>query len=327
MIGQEGNSIEIQLRGSDSTGSPLTYSSTELPNGATLGPATGLFLWTPDYIQEGIYKIPVTVSDAQGSTTQTVEIGVLHADASPVFQNLSSFQVLENQQLQFLAVAYDPNNPGFVPPILGSGGSLIPSGGSVATVAETVSGLPAGATFDTNTLLFTWTPDFDQFGTFPVTFTATKAGTLGPLSVSQTVTIDVMPVDRDPRITAIVHQTVRGGSTLDVPIQALAPDGGKLTFAVSGLPAFGTFTDNGNGTGGFHFAPGLPDKGNYTITVQATDDGRGGLTPPSSSQESFVLDVAVASEPPYLDYIGNKVAVIGSPFQLTLRPPTWTSSP
>ncbi len=37
-----------------------------------------------------------------------------------------------------------------------------------------------------------------------------------------------------------------------------------------------------------------------------------------SSQESFVLDVAVASEPPQLQYIGDKVAKIGSPFQLTL---------
>ena len=32
-----------------------------------------------------------------------------------------------------------------------------------------------------------------------------------------------------------------------------------------------------------------------------------------------MLAVQVASEPPHLDYIGDKVAVIGSPFQLTLQ--------
>ncbi len=186
-------------------------------------------------------------------------------------------------------------------------------------MTETVSGLPTGATFDTDTLLFTWTPSFAQYGEFPVTFTATKAGDSGPITVSQTVNIDVLPVDQAPQLTAITDQTVQGGATLTVPVQAVAPDGGTLTLTVSGLPAFGSFTDNGNGTGTFQFAPGLPDKGDYTITVQATDNGRDGMTAPLSSQESFVLDVAVASEPPLLDYIGDKVAVIGSPFSLTLE--------
>ena len=318
MIGQEGSPIQIQLQGSDSSGAPPTYSSTDLPSGATIDPATGLFLWTPSYTQEGIYKFPVTVSEGKASTTQTANIAVLHVDAAPVFENATSFQVLENQQLEFLAVPFDANNPDFVPPIRDSDGSLIPSGSPAATVTETASGLPAGATFDPATMLFTWDPNFNQLGSFQVTFTATKAGLLGPLSVSQTVTIDVVPVDRAPQITAIVDQTVQGGSTLSVPVQAIAPDGGKLTLTVSGLPAFGSFTDHGNGTGSFQFAPGLPDKGNYTITVQANDDGRDGLTTPQSSQESFVLDVAVASEPPHLDYIGDKVAQIGTPFQLTL---------
>ena len=318
VTGQEGSPLQLQLQGSDQSGAPLTYSSTNLPSGASLDPTTGLLTWTPDFTQEGIYKVPVTVSDGKATTTQTADFVVFHAFAVPVFQNAAAFLVRENQHLEFQATAYDANNPAYVPPIRNADGTLTSGGGPAATVTETVSGLPTGATFDPDTWLFDWTPTFHQEGIFTITLTATKAGASGPLIASQTVSIDVLPVDLAPQLTPIVDQTVQGGQTLDVPVTAVDPLGGKLTLAVSGLPSFGTFTDNGDGTGTFHFAPGLPAKGNYTITIQATDDGRGGQTPPMSSQESFVLDVAVASEPPQLQYIGDKVAVIGSPFQLTL---------
>ena len=127
--------------------------------------------------------------------------------------------------------------------------------------------MPAGSTFDVNTLLFTWTPGFEQFGTFQVTFTATKESSNGtPLSVTQTVTIAVLPVDRPPLLTPIVDQSVPGGAALDVPVGATDPDAGdKITLTVTGLPSFGTFTDNGDGTGSFPISSrrALADKGNY----------------------------------------------------------------
>jgi len=322
-IGQEGSPIQIQLQAADvGSNAPLAYSSTDFPAGATLDPNTGLFVWTPDYTQHGIYQVAFTVSNGQASTTQTANIAVLNVNAPPVFQNLNNFQVLENQQLQFVAMAYDPDNPGYVPPTLDANGTLVPGDGPPATVSYTVSGLPAGATFNPNTLLFNWTPTYEQFGAYNVTFTATDNGdgTGVDLSTSGTVTITVLPVDRPPQLTPIPDQSVQGNATLAVPVTATDPEvDNKISLTVTGLPAFGTFTDNGDGTGSFQFAPGLADKGNYTITVRATDDGRGGLTAPESTQESFVLGVQVASEPPHLDYIGDKVAVIGSPFQLTLQ--------
>ncbi len=260
VTGQDGSPIQVQLQASDVSGAPLTYSATGLPGGATLDPATGLFHWTPGYTQEGIYKVSVSASDGKASTTREIDLVVLHADAAPVFQSAASFQVLENQQLEFLATAYDANNPGFVPPTRNSDGSLLPGGAAAATVTETVSGLPSGATFDPQTMLFTWTPSFAQLGPFQVTFMATKASSNGPLNTSQTVTINVLPVDRAPAFTAIVDQIVQGGSKLTVPVQAVDPDGDKVTLSVSGLPGFGSFTDNGDGTGSFQFSPGFIDR-------------------------------------------------------------------
>src|SRR5262249_42759256 len=143
---------------------------------ATLDPKSGVFDWTPDYTEQGLYKVSFTVSDGKASATQSMVIVVTPADAAPVFQTLTSFQVLENQQLQFSAQALDPNNPGYTPPTRNADGSLAQNDLGQATLTYTATGLPAGAKFDTTTLLFTWTPSYDQVGPFPVTFTATKTG-------------------------------------------------------------------------------------------------------------------------------------------------------
>ena len=45
--------------------------STMLPPGATLDPTTGLFAWTPDYTEQGLYNVSFTVSNGSTSTTQS----------------------------------------------------------------------------------------------------------------------------------------------------------------------------------------------------------------------------------------------------------------
>ena len=67
VIGSEGNLILLQLQAGDARGAPLTYSGAQLPPGATLDPVTGLFVWTPDYTQHGIYKVSFTVSNGSAS--------------------------------------------------------------------------------------------------------------------------------------------------------------------------------------------------------------------------------------------------------------------
>jgi CARDB/Putative Ig domain len=321
VIGREGDLIQVQLQASDASGAVLTYSSAQLPPGAILDPHSGLFVWTPDNTQHGIYKVPLTVTNGRASTTQTANLVVLNVNAAPVFQNLNSFQVLQNQTMQFRALALDPDHPGFVPPTRNADGTLTSGGGSPTSVRYTVNGLPAGATFDADTLLLTWTPTFDQVGPFPVTFTATDNGdgTGAPQSTSQTVTVIVLPVNRPPQIPAIPYQTVKGGAPSDLTVTAPDPDHDAVKLSATGLPEFVTFADNGNATGTFHFAPGATDGGNYTITLQATDDGKGGQTAVLSAQQSFVLTVQAPPPPPHLDFVGDKAAVVGQPVQFILH--------
>src|SRR5206468_4506272 len=107
---------------------------------------------------------------------------------------------------------------------------------------------------------------------------------------------------------------------LQLSVQAIDPDNDPLVLTVAGLPHFGTFVDNGDGTGAFQFAPGLNDRGNYTITVTATDNGDGnGRYAILSGSQSFVLTVNTPNEPPHLVPIANKVAVVGQLLQFTLQ--------
>ncbi|MEZ4765481.1 MAG: hypothetical protein R3C26_20565 [Calditrichia bacterium] len=53
------------------------------------------------------------------------------------------------------------------------------------------------------------------------------------------------------------------------------------------IPAFGSFTDNGGGSGSVAFTPGLDNAGSYTIQLIATDNG----TPNLNDTLSFSLTV------------------------------------
>ncbi|MFO7899372.1 MAG: Ig-like domain-containing protein, partial [Planctomycetota bacterium] len=217
-----------------------------------------------------------------------------------------------------------PDNPHFVPARRLETGSLRWAGPPPA-VTYAATGLPPGAAFDEGTGIFSWTPGYGDAGTHAVTVTATDDGdgTGTPLSAALTVPITVANLNRRPEIDPIGNVSVERGATLDLPVSASDPDGNPLVLhATSALPGFGlpdfaAFTDNGDGTGGFHFAPGVGDRGDYPITLHATDDGDGGPAP-LAAEQSFVVTVLSENDPPVLEYIGDKIAVTGDPFELTI---------
>jgi hypothetical protein len=109
-------------------------------------------------------------------------------------------------------------------------------------------------------------------------------------------------------------------ATLDVALAASSPDGHGVTFSVSGLPPFATLTQQGgpNATGTLHVAPGVHARGDYTITVTATDDGGGDPAQARSSSATFVLSVTSFTEAPELDLPREVVAVPGQLLRLPI---------
>ena len=324
---REGDYLQFTLQGSDSDGGPVTYSSASLPEYATLNPNTGVFDWPIGYDQTGTMTVPFTVtSDSGVSTTVTATYTILQAPAAPVFSPLQTWQVNEGQPIAFTAFAVDPHNPTFELPTLLPDGTLSPYPTTQPTVTYTVSGLPPGATFDPDTALFSWTPLEHQNGTYNVVFTATNDGYGGPLSTSITVPITVLIVNHAPVVTPIADITLAAGQPFNQAVQAVDPDGNPVTLSVENgiagypLPSFVTLTDNGDGNGILHFNPPAGNRGTYTLTVLATDNGDGlGPAGVLTGSYTFVVTVNSPTQVPVLNYLGDQVALIGQPFTLDLN--------
>ena len=89
----------------------------------------------------------------------------------------------------------------------------------------------------------------------------------------------------DPTISTIADVTVKTLGVANVSVSASDANGDKVTLSGTNFPAFATLTDNGNGTGTIKLAPQANDRGDYTLTVKATDD-KGGV-----NTSAFVVTV------------------------------------
>ncbi|MCW3465412.1 fibronectin type III domain-containing protein [Chitinophaga nivalis] len=85
--------------------------------------------------------------------------------------------------------------------------------------------------------------------------------------------------NNNPVLPAISNVTLKTGDTLKISLRATDDPEDQLTFSASGLPAFATLTDNGNGTGLLTLLPGNNAAGNYNnITVKVADNNGGSAT-------------------------------------------------
>ena len=258
--------------------------------------------------------------------TKDITFNVLNANGAPVFDAAETWNILEGQPLQVSVFAFDPDNPNFEPRIrLSSGSAASGPETTAASVTYQVTGLPAGATFDTETLEILWTPTYAQAGTYSITVTATDDGDgTGSPAVSQVVLpIVVANANRAPEIGAISNAFVDKGAVLEIPVTAVDVDGNPIQISISGLPRFATYTQTpstGNGavTGVIRFAPEANDRGDYTVTVVAQDNGDGNINQVLTNAKTFVLTVRSISEAPVISAPRQVVALIGQPVSIDL---------
>src|SRR5262249_8543710 len=145
--------------------------------------------------------------------------------------------------------AVDPDYPDFVLPTRKPDGSLDPAG-VVSPVTYSVSGLPAGATFDAATATFHWVPGYAQAGQYNLFVIATDNDGAKALSAQITVPATVRNVNRPPIISATANVRINRGEVLDLPVTVTDPDGDPLVLTALNaitnqpFPRFATFTDN-----------------------------------------------------------------------------------
>ncbi|HUU19401.1 MAG TPA: putative Ig domain-containing protein [Sedimentisphaerales bacterium] len=234
----ENVTLTFNINATDPNGEPITYSAQSFPSGATLDSQTGDFAWMPSYTQAGSYQARFIASDGNSNDSETITITVNNVNRPPVLGAISDQSVDENDLLSFSVNATDPDGQ---------------------TLTYSVSSLPNGAVFASP---FTWTPSYDQAGTYLVTFTADD----GQAQDSETITITVVNVNRAPMLTTIGNKTAYADVLLNFTIDAIDPDGDAITYSTGTLPSGATFTDQD-----FKWTPSQSQVGSYAVTFIASD--------------------------------------------------------
>lgn len=184
----------------------------------------------------------------------------------PVFTAVNDKSVNEGETLTFTVSATDPEN-------------------DVLTYG--IINKPSGADFNSSTRTFTWTPNFNQQGSYAVTFTVSD----GVNTVTLTVTITVVNVNRPPvlNLNTTSPVNISEGQNYSLQLTATDPDSGAtLLFYATGLPAGAEVTAEGL----FTWKPNYTQAGSYLITFTVTDEYN------ATDSKTLVINVANANQPP-----------------------------
>jgi len=154
LTGPEMETMTCTVTGSDPDEDyPLifSYSESALPSLSYFDPiAENIYelSWQPTYDDAGDYTVTFTVTDAQGlSITHDLVIHVTDVNRSPVLDPVDHQHVSETNLLEFSITGIDPDGD----PLDYAAGPL-----------------PQGASFDTNTRIFSWTPTYDRHALMPM---------------------------------------------------------------------------------------------------------------------------------------------------------------
>jgi RHS repeat-associated protein len=239
----------------DPENDPLTFTLINPPGGLVLNPATGAITWTPVAGQEGLTSFALRVNDDGGlSTSQTVQLDVLPANRAPIISS-NPETVGEQGELYLSATALsDPD-------------------GDALTVTFDVA--PSGMTYSLVQNRVEWQVPADATGTQSVTMRATDTG---GLSVTQSWTINIVPVDNEPPV--ITFHTPAAGATLsaDATVRATITDdtlkSWVLEYQAEGAP---TWIELAKGTTAVtnaeigSFPAGMLRNNPYRLRIRATD--------------------------------------------------------
>ncbi len=261
---REGDSLVISLRGQDDDGDRLRFFLRQFASGRVPRSQHGYPRMDSSFDQHGNYPIEIEVEDGEFTATRSFTINVENVNGPVAFSRLDPFSILEGQTFQIRVAATDAEYPGSSNNPSQSNREFITDvGRDQAPLTYTFTTLPAGASYDSDTGVFRWTPTFTQSGNYRVQFTAADDGDgTGTPSVT-TVDLDIQVIDARsaPSLVAIGNQQVAHDTTSTLDVTATDGDGDAIVLSasldesivgsLSRLPDFVTFVDQGNGTGRF----------------------------------------------------------------------------
>ncbi len=255
--------VSIILKAVDIDDDELTFSK-DVDFGQLEG---NTFTWTPGNKDSGFHDILFTVSDGQLSDSKTATVAVGNTNIPPEIEHMETQEGKENGTLTFVLNASDFDND---------------------TLRYSASELPLGAVLDDSTGIFTWTPTYDQAGTYTVEFQVSDM----IYTAVETLVINIDNVNRGPVFGSIPLHVVNETEELQITLNATDPDGDSISFLSN--------TEKGYVMGNiFTWTPGYFDSGDYYFDFNVTD---GDLT------DSITAHVRVdqTNMPPEIENIGSR---------------------
>jgi diacylglycerol kinase family enzyme len=283
----EGNKLQFTISATDPDGDNLTYSATNLPDGATFSGRT--FTWNTDYTDAGVYpNVVFFVSDnKEGWDNESITISVYENDPqpvnhAPVLNAIGDKTEWEGNTLQFTVSATDSDGD---------------------NLTYSAVNLPDDATFVGQT--FTWNTDYTDAGVYKnVLFRVTD----GEKWDWEYIDITIYDKNRKPVLNPIGDKTVKEGDTLQFTVSATDADGDSLTYTAANLPDDSTFTGQT-----FTWNTDYTDAGVYKNVLFKVTDSKGGW-----DYEYIDITVTDGNRKPEFNPIGNKTVKEGDKLTFTV---------
>ncbi len=270
--GNEGTTITFTLTATDpDQGAVLTFSSDNLPSGATINPQTGTFSWMPTFDQAGSINVRFTVTD-EGGLSQTKAATVIVRDVPRgLIADAQSVTTDEDITKAITLTGSDPE-----------GGAL-----TFVIVSPPTRGMLTGT--PPNVM---YAPNANVNGGDSFTFKVTAGGRE---SAPATVSITVNAINDAPTITAPDTRTANEGELISFVVSASDVDAGQTVTLTSGaLPSGATFNA---ATGAFAWTPSFQQSGTFPISFTATDNG----SPQQAASKTVTITVNDLNRAPIAD--------------------------
>src|SRR5207247_1016533 len=184
----------------------------------------------------------------------------------------------------------------------------------VNTLTFTLVNPPAGASINSSSGLFTWTPrEFQGPSTNTIVVHVTDNG-VPSLSDTKSFTVVVNEVNSAPVLAALANQTINEGILLTLTVTATDADlpANTLTFSLISPPPGASINAS---SGVLSWTPSEPQGlATRPITELVTDNG----VPSLNDTKSFTVVVNEVNSAPVLATIANQTVNEGSPLTLTI---------
>jgi hypothetical protein len=239
-----------------------------------------IWKYSPSFNDSGKYAVKIKAFDGIDSSSVILSIHVANANRPPIISSIKDTTVPVGALITLNIIASDPD------------------GDSVTITGDT---LPTGATFNSMTGIFNWTPTNNQVGSNKVSFTATDGKS--PTKKSIVITVSTVPL---PTITLQPkNQTICSG----------LPDSFSVTATGTGTLKYQWQKNNVNIPGDTNktlrfSAVSANDSGSYSCVVS----NAGGTT----SSDSARLTVNTGSNPPTNVTSSSSTICSGSPDTLKI---------